>query len=200
MSKVNPNSISFNSGPRNNIVSRNSYQTTSSNPIIITCGGCNFVANQKTYFDVSCEHHPVRLRTLNPNFSSQNECFRRNTLDGRPPWNSSTHVGSRENSLPQRLKSSTAQNLKSQLAAGSTSFVRDSLWAFYLLELPQPIRSTCLGHTNAGSVIIGDGSEFKCRPPAGLPNQKSDNSVAKCLNWDSTLNTTSQSNLTLARP
>jgi hypothetical protein len=96
MKKVNPNSISvesgINSGSRNYIISGNSYQrTTSSKPIRVTCGGCNFVEKRKTYFDVSCEQS-----SLNPNFITQNISFRRDTSDGRPPWNSSTHVGSRE--------------------------------------------------------------------------------------------------------
>ena len=194
MKKVNPNSISvgsgINSGSRNYILSCNSHRrTTSSKPIRVTCGGCNFVEKLKTYFDVSCEHQPVSLNTLDPNFITQNIRFRRNTPDGRPPWNSSTHVGSREYSSPKgsnpiKGSKNTTQHSKSQFA--STSSARDSLWAFYLLELPQPIRSTCLGYTNAGSFVIGDVSEFNCRPPAGLPNQKSDSSVANCLNWNFT--------------
>ena len=197
---MNPNSISvesgINMGSRNYIISRNSYQKMSSMPMRITCGARDVVANRKTYFDISCEHHPVRLSTLDKNFFAQKKCSKGTSLNSRPPWNFSTHVGNREYVFPtilnfERLKSISRGSNNATLClnphlAGLPSFARDSLWAFSLLELPQPIRSRCLGYTTAGNVMIGDGSEFYCRPPAGLPNQKSNNTVAKCLNWDFT--------------
>lgn len=171
MKQVNRYSISvesgINSGYRN--YSRNREMSSSNRSIAFgrTCVGINFVANRKSYFDISYEYQPIRFNNTSANF------FQRNSLDGRPRWNSSTHTGNRDALyylIPERLKSISN---KSPLLAKENR-----------LESPRPIRSTYLGYTNAGNVS-GSGSEFFGRPPAGLPNPKSNNnSVANCLNWD----------------
>ena len=197
MKKVNRYSIcvesGINSGPRNYSENR---EVSSNRPIAFgrICYGINLVANRKSYFDISYEYQPIRLNTLY-NLPTQRKYFQCNSLDGRPPWNSSTHIANRDAlyPFPKRLESipkesnnisnnNTALQSNVQLA-DSSFFEKESLWKFRRLELPRPIRSTYLGYTNAGNVS-GDGSIFFGRPPAGLPNPKSSNTVAKCLNWD----------------
>lgn len=176
MKQVNRYSISvesgINSGYRN--YSRNREISSSNRSIAFgrTCVGINFVANRKSYFDISYEYQPIRFNT-SANLPAHRNFFQSNSLDGRPPWNSSTHIaGNRDAvySFPERLKS---------IPKESKLFAKEKR-----LESPRPIRSTYLGYTNAGNVS-GAGSEFFGRPPAGLPNPKSiNNSVANCLNWD----------------
>jgi hypothetical protein len=175
MKQVNRYSISvesgINSGYRN--YSRNREMSSSNRSIAFgrTCVGINFVANRKSYFDISYEYQPIRFNT-STSLPAHRNFFQRNSLDGRPRWNSSTHTGNRDTVYfsPERLKSISN---KSPLLAKEKR-----------LESPRPIRSTYLGYTNAGNVS-GAGSEFFGRPPAGLPNPKSNNnSVANCLNWD----------------
>lgn len=115
--------------------------------------------------------------------------------DGRPPWNSSTHAGKRHapSALPATKRSEyPPEGLKNQIEGlapinqetsrkETSSLAGKNTWAFYLLDLPEPIRSTRLGYTNARRIILSDGSEFYNRPFAGLPNNYSD-SVANCLN------------------
>lgn len=164
-----------------------------------TSAGCNLVSNQLMYsVPLICYkrcYYPIRSSAMYPTFSAQRNLFKNYSIDNRPPWNSSTHTGNRlalPGLLAAKRSNSAFEELKDKnerLAAinqptnqkESSSLARESTWAFYLLDVPKPIRSTSPGYTNARRVILSDGSEF-CNPHfAGLPNDYS-NSVANCLN------------------